>query len=284
MPLLELTPDRLSGLSGDIDTAGFKAARHPFPDFLIVGPQRTGSSWLRTNLCKHPQVFMPFKKEVFFFSHLQRKDHKRYRSNRLEDYCGLFRIRGSKKIERAVKALRYGMFLPKTIFGEATASYATMPDSFIRNIFTIHPDIKIIIIVRNPVTRSWSHAKKTLVRDQNRKLDEVPFEEFENYYRSASNLKRGSYSDIIQTWRSFTKPENLLVAEYRKLAQDPAAFLKDVQEFLAIATGPEFARKHLNTIVNPTSRDPLPDSHRQLLSQLFNDEISRLENDFNLRF
>ncbi|HIE71114.1 MAG TPA: hypothetical protein EYP98_13585, partial [Planctomycetes bacterium] len=33
-----------------------------FPDFLIIGPQRTGTTWLHENLWQHPQVFIPWDK------------------------------------------------------------------------------------------------------------------------------------------------------------------------------------------------------------------------------
>ena len=284
MPILELTPERLEGLGEEIDTRGFRAGRYPFPDFLIVGPQRTGSSWLRTNLCKHPQVFMPFKKEIFFFSHLGRKEHKRYRSNRLEDYCGLFRIRLHKRLERAGKALCHGLLLPETIRGEATASYATMPEPFVRNIFAIYPGMKIVVMVRDPIERAWSHAKKALVRDRGRRLEDIPFAEFEKYYRGSANLQRGMYSSIIGRWRSLAREGGVYVAEYRNLVDDPLGLVTEVQKFLGIASGPRFARKHLHTVVNPTSREPAPPAHRELLEELFAAEIERLAAGFGIHF
>ena len=283
MPTLQLSEARLSGLT-DIDVSGLKAGGYPFPDFLIVGPQRTGSSWLRTNLCKHPQVLMPFKKEIYFFSHLRRSDHKRYRSNRLEPYCELFKIRPAKHLERFGKALCHGLLLPRTIRGEATASYATMPDADIANIFKINPAMKIVIMVRDPIDRSWSHAKKALVRDRKRKFDDVGFQEFESYYRARSNIERGTYSTIIDRWRGVVSDGALMVAEYRKLSATPLDFLVEVQNFLGIASGRRFARKHLHTIVNPTSDDGIPAQHRELLESLFGEEIQKLSREYGIQF
>ncbi|MGK0186671.1 MAG: hypothetical protein ACI9R3_002454 [Verrucomicrobiales bacterium] len=283
MPILAIGDEQLSKLSPDIDSSSFRAGTYPVPDFLIVGPQRTGSSWLRTNLCKHPQVLMPFKKEIFFFSHLRRKNHKRYRSNRLEPYLDLFRIPLHKKLERTAKALCHGLIAPVTVRGEATASYATMPDADIANIFALNPHMRIIMMVRDPVQRSWSHAKKTLVRDRQRKMKDVPFEEFEKCYRSRSNIERGSYSALIERWKTFVREDALYVAEYRKLCEDPLGLITETQRFLGIASGPRFARKHLNTVVNPTSGDSLPARHSALLGELFCDEVARLERDYGIK-
>jgi hypothetical protein len=283
MPILELDESSLSTLS-DIDTTDFKAEAYPFPDFLIVGPQRTGSSWLRTNLCKHPQVFMPFEKEIFFFSHLRRKDHRRYKSDRLEYYSNLFRIRPAKKLERFAKAACHGLFNPPTIRGEATASYATMPERDIGNIFSIYPGIRIVIIVRNPIQRSFSHAKKALVRDRKRDFDAVPFEDFEHYYTSQSNLARGTYSKIIDLWWGFAQPDAVFVADYKKLDANPLQFLTEIQDFLGIASGPRFARKHLHTIVNPTGSKQIPHRHADLLSGLFSAELALLESRYGIKF
>lgn len=49
-----------------------------FPDFLIIGPQRTGTSWLAENLRSHPQIFFTRPKELFFFDLLNKPNHLLY--------------------------------------------------------------------------------------------------------------------------------------------------------------------------------------------------------------
>ena len=43
-----------------------------FPNFLIVGPQRTATTWLHSNLRYHPDVFIANEKELYYFSDLKR--------------------------------------------------------------------------------------------------------------------------------------------------------------------------------------------------------------------
>jgi len=55
-----------------------------FPDFLIIGPQRTGTTWLHAHLRFHPQIFLSEPKEIFFFSRLKMSGHPKFESNDLE--------------------------------------------------------------------------------------------------------------------------------------------------------------------------------------------------------
>ena len=43
------------------------AARLPLPDFLGIGAQKAGTTWLAANLRRHPDVFIPERKELHFF-------------------------------------------------------------------------------------------------------------------------------------------------------------------------------------------------------------------------
>ena len=62
-----------------------------FPDFLIVGPQRTGTTWLHANLREHQEIFLAEPKEIFFFNRLKTPDHPKFESNDLSWYLKFFR-------------------------------------------------------------------------------------------------------------------------------------------------------------------------------------------------
>ena len=59
------------GAGGNVSASDGRA--HVFlPDFMIIGAQRAGTTWLYKNLREHPGVYMPAKKELEFFSHKAR--------------------------------------------------------------------------------------------------------------------------------------------------------------------------------------------------------------------
>ena len=100
--------------------------------FFGLGPQRSGSTWLDGCLRQHPQCALPVKtKETFFFD--------RYFDRGLCWYERQF------DVGREVRAV-----------GEVAPSYFGYPDAPIR-IAQLFPDARLIITLRNPIERAWSH-------------------------------------------------------------------------------------------------------------------------------
>ncbi|MEM8781015.1 MAG: sulfotransferase, partial [Cyanobacteria bacterium P01_G01_bin.49] len=135
-----------------------------FPDFLILGPQRTGSTWLHRNLKLHPQVFLTTPKEIFFFNLVKSPEHHLYQSNDLEWYLEFYHESFKSYLKNNLNSLqKYGELYRPKVRGEATASYATMSRDLIENVVRLNPNIKAILLIRNPIIRAWSHAKKDLL-------------------------------------------------------------------------------------------------------------------------
>src|SRR5262245_45560865 len=104
------------------------------PDFLVISPPKTGSTWLARNLRCHPELFVPAIKEVKYFScFLRWLDLNWYLDHFSEG-------------EGRVK-------------GEASPSNAILPVERIRIIRRLMPDVKLIFLMREPIARAWSHAR-----------------------------------------------------------------------------------------------------------------------------
>src|SRR5512141_1684253 len=109
-----------------------------FPDFLIVGPQRTGTTWLHANLRYHPQIMLSEPKELFFFSALKTPQSPRFQSNELAWYLRFFPEPLWRVLLRnAVSLWKYGERYRPTVRGEATASYAALDRDVIADITTL---------------------------------------------------------------------------------------------------------------------------------------------------
>lgn len=84
-------------ISSDIQPFGLSNEKidiNLFPDFLIIGPHRSGTSWLYKNLEQHPQVFFPCQKEVNFFCQhdFLRPPTCQSPNDNLKNYLELFRL------------------------------------------------------------------------------------------------------------------------------------------------------------------------------------------------
>lgn len=241
-----------------------------FPDFLIVGPQRTGTTWLYHNLKSHPQILLPDVKETYYFSTLGNPDHRHFRYATLDDYLAIFRDSWRRRLKRHYDCLRhhYRLFRPR-VTGEATATYAGLDLGTIRQITAINPDIKAIMMIRDPVERAWSHAKKDLARagkDLSSTAECLPFLE------KSGQLKLADYRSMAANWREALAPGHLFFGDYQLLARNPLSLLSSICRFLCVNAPPGGFSRHVTERVNPTREVPMPGGLREHLEELFADE------------
>ncbi|WP_424315767.1 sulfotransferase family protein [Haloferula sp.] len=104
------------------------------PDFLIIGEMRCGSTTLWEMLRHHPGVYFSEEKELHFF------DGRDGKWDRGIDWY-------SQKFSGSCEGM---------ICGEATPDYLFHDDACSRIAATI-PNAKLVVILRDPVERAWSH-------------------------------------------------------------------------------------------------------------------------------
>ena len=164
------------------------------PDFLIIGAQKCGTSFLYRFLVEHPHVKSAFVKEVHYFDLNFAKGNHWYRSN------FPLQVRNTRTY----------------ITGEASPYYLFHPHAAKRASMVV-PGAKLIILLRNPVDRAYSHCqhqvkrvggetRETLMLEAAREAEERPLPGElskiieDEYYESLSHrirsyLKRGIYID-----------------------------------------------------------------------------------------
>lgn len=113
---------------------------HPYPHFLVVGFMKAATTSIFDHIVAHPQVQAPLKKELHYFT------------RELDPFY-----------DPALYGLEYHEQLrydPKSekICGEASPSYIVAS----RRIAAFNPDVKIIIMLRDPVDRALSQYKQYL--------------------------------------------------------------------------------------------------------------------------
>ena len=228
-----------------------------FPDLFYLGPQRTGSTWLHANLSRHPEVHLHRDKETFYFSTLGRPEAPRYQFDYLEDYLASFREGPIDLLLKNYHTLRRcGSFYRPRVRGDFTASYGVLEDGVIAQIVRFRPDLRGIILVRDPVERAWSHAKKDLVRGRDRAADDTALLDF---IRSPDQLRRADYRGIIDRWRKHLAPGHLFVAPYARITTDPSALLDDISNFLGIRRLGGASGRHVTTRQNVTEGGGVPE-------------------------
>lgn len=170
------------------------------PSFLVVGPPRTGTSWLHKLLEPHTNLPSPTKETRFFDLHFHRG---------LGWYSRRFPHRSN---------LPVGEIAP-TYFASAEAR---------RNIASTIPCAKIIFIFRNPVQRAVSLYRMKCAYGR------IP-SDFEEALRTDPELiSSGLYWTQLSEWRMLFPERQLLITTYDDLVNAPQGFVDVVADFIGI--------------------------------------------------
>lgn len=176
------------------------------PNFLYVGPDKAGSSWLHEILLKHPDVYLTPAKDLYFFD--------RYYDRGPTWYASQFRDARSEMI-----------------VGEVCQDYLFHPEAAARIRATLG-EVKVMVSLRDPVERAWSSYLYM------RKHGIGP-DTFGEALRSRPELlEHGRYATGLDRFLALFPRENVHVALFDELAVDPQVFLDGVTDFLGIARMP----------------------------------------------
>ncbi|MEM7010898.1 MAG: sulfotransferase [Verrucomicrobiota bacterium] len=245
-----------------------------FPDFLILGPQRTGSSWLFRHLAAHPEVFFPREKETYYFSTLGQPDKDKYKYPKLSDYLQDAMV--DAPLYRLRKLIRSGFQYAPKVLGDATASYAILAKDVIREICLLNPDIKALIMLRDPIERVRSHTKKSLTAHTGRSTNEVEFEEYDKFLRASGQLQKASYRQMIENWSTYLSDGYLMITEFRSVVEAPQQLLEEVLKFLGVEHEKFPQTRELEEKVYSTGKGRLPDRVEERIQELYKPAVEDL--------
>ena len=196
----------------------------PLVNFLVVGVQKGGTTALHEYLAEQGGVALPDVKEVHFFDDegqdWSRPDYRAYHA-RFPDPAG-------------------------RPCGEVTPIYSYWPQSLER-IFAYNPAMRLVLMLRDPVERAWSHWRMEYargaerepfawcVRQGRRRLFEA---EPWGHHREFSYVERGFYGEQVERLFGLFPKEQVLVLRSDDLRDDPAPVLASVRRFIGAAAAP----------------------------------------------
>ncbi|NQV41615.1 MAG: sulfotransferase domain-containing protein [Candidatus Marinimicrobia bacterium] len=174
------------------------------PDFIGIGAPRCGTTWLSHILNQHSQIyFNPNYKEIHYF------DHNYHRG--LKWYARFF--------SSVAQNIRCGEFTP---------NYMVQTDSFSR-IHQMNPKVKLIIVLRDPVKRAFSHymQKKRYKRSMKDFETTVQSNEFQI-------LDYGNYGEQLSQLLSIFPQEQVHTIIFEEMIADSQKTFTELQKFLEV--------------------------------------------------
>jgi sulfotransferase family protein len=243
------------------------AGSRRLPNYLVAGAQKCGTTSLWSYLNEHPCVVPAMTKEMHFF------DNNYHRG------IGWYRAHFPRLTSSSDLSLPQQMQMT----GESSAYYLFHPLAPQRIHETV-PKVKIILLLRNPIDRAFSHYQLKLRRRQEAlsfegaiaaEADRLAGEEDrirqeKNYYSAAhdrhSYLARGRYLDQILRYQRFFSPDQLLILESGELFRHTSDVFHRVLNFLGL---PAFEPPHYGNRFPGKYHDRMKDATRQRLIDYF---------------
>jgi hypothetical protein len=231
--------------------------RLTLPDFLGIGAQKAGTTWLYRNLLRHPDLYLPPTKEAHYFD---RKFHRP-----LSFYAARFAdARGRLK-------------------GEITPAYSLLPLERIRFIRRVMPEVRLIYLLRNPMERAWSQAQMEVIRPALEEGRPVEHDAIVRNLLSSRNRARGAYLANLDRWLSVFPEEQLHVGFFDELAARPREFLEGILRHLGVTTEVAWETYPLHEVIKAGAGVPLTEPYRALLADLYTPDLKALQSRFGDR-
>ena len=167
--------------------------------------------------------------------------------------------------------------------GEFTPAYAVMADEMIARVRRWMPKAKLLFIMRDPVARAWSHARKDFAKYWARdgmKLEGATVDDLRPFFESENVASRGDYLSCLRAWYSHFPKDQIWTGFMDDVASgDEAQVLKSVFGFLGVDAEVEIDEAEAKKVVNPRAPVQMPDGLvAYLKEQLYgqNGELSEL--------
>jgi hypothetical protein len=238
--------------------------------FIIAGVQKAGTTALFDYLGEAPELSLSRDKEVHFFDDeaqdWARPDYAAYHAN-FADFDGRPR-------------------------GEATPIYLYWPDSLER-IAAYNPAARLIVMLRDPVDRAFSHWKMEYARGvetrpfawciregRQRSFDVEPW----GFHRELSYVERGFYGEQMARLLGLFPREQVLVLPSDDLRREPGATLARVRAFLGLAPAPAPLAREVHVAREMDYGSDLTPADVDHLRRVYARDLARLADLTGVRF
>ncbi len=247
------------------------------PSFMIVGAQRSGTTSMYAYLAQHPLIYHARHKELHYFNNPYRDDMGHYRSN---FPVSLFKPEGA-------------------ITGEATPEYMYLPNC-IERIQGKFPAIKLIILLRNPIDRAFSHYsaayggkkedlsfEEAIATEEDRLAGEYERETTNPRYKSLALHRqgykaRGHYAEQLERVFTLFPREQVHISQSEVMYKNTAQVYAQLIDFLnlpaytraSFANQTDIVREQL--FVGGRSVSPMAPETRPILVDYFKPHNERL--------
>lgn len=261
------------------------------PDFIGIGAQKAGTTWLYDMLAQNPSIWLPPLKEVHFFDYLGAPPARHQkRAAHIEKVAGRLergKLDKGSEGDGAAKAAHlrsligdhlltpewYGSIFDYSdakgrVTGEITPAYLELDEQGMETLAGMLPKTKFVLIIREPAARTMSQLKMAVARS---KADPAAgAKDWAFFLKKIKTNTRGNYHTAIPLWQKSVGSERLLIRPFGRVRHDPANLLHEIEDFIGarrfdgyedmsepshktkdVAQVPEWVAKEVETMAAP---------------------------------
>jgi hypothetical protein len=274
-------------------------------DFIGIGTQKSGTSWLYHNLKQLPEFSMPPVKEFHYF------DRYQY----YPTYNGLSEELLSKRILRnfyIVKAVinifkavinekkKWSTFVfycrwffsnytdewyislfdrSKGYTGEITPSYSILTKDDIQKIYDLQPHVRLILMLRNPIERAWSHFRFSML-SKGSDISKIELKDIVEFMESDSQSIRSDYVRTIENYSSIFPKNQILIGFYDAIIDNPEGLMSDIISHTCEGKSVSIKNLDFSSVINKSKTLELPEKINSYLKARYHQQIKELSDRY----
>lgn len=271
-------------------------SRNLLPNFLCIGSQKAGTSWVYEMLKQNSDIWLPDIKEVHYFDFLfgERTGTRHWGGQHAENAVNRLNRQAKtvnqKEYVKAIaeeesftenwyrKIFSHNGAQRTKIRGEVTPEYCAISESGVKHVACFLGNPKILWVVRDPYERAISQVKMVV----NRSWKTPPSSD--NDWRKALNRvrysNRANYQQYIPIW-DHVFGDRIMYAAYGDIKRRPSGLLEDIESFLGVVNGNYSGE---SDVVHKTKKLDLPEWVKEEVYDTVSCQYGFLTNRFGKDF
>jgi hypothetical protein len=262
------------------------------PSFLCIGMAKSGTGFLYDQAEQHPDFWMPPVKELHYLD-AKFPGLKGARERAGRQGGARWRHRGDERDQAFVAAVeavagqRRNMGLYARLFepagqlltGDVTPAYGFLKPAVIEEFAAYFPDCRLILLVRDPVDRAWSHLCMLYRSGKAGDFDPTEARDPDDFrqYLKQSDAANTKATDALARWTAHAPHLRLQWFRFDDIAADPDGARRSILSYLG--ADPDKGELVPNRKAD-REKYPLPDATRGVLTEYLAAEIAAYQQAF----
>jgi hypothetical protein len=237
-------------------------------DFIGIGAQKAGTAWLHANLRVHPEVWLPKQKELHFFDRIHGSNIRR--------------VGREVERKRRVRIMSESQYIEifsaapdNTRKGEITPAYCALGLEGILHMKRMFPKVRLIYIIRDPVSRALSSMRMRLERGRSKQ------ESLLKVLEKRAFLARGDYRLNIPLWDEAFGSQ-MVYLPFGWIKSHPDRLLRAIESAIGVSEFSGYPK--ITEVMHPTKKAVIDPAIEGALRKTLAPQYSFLEERFGIDF